>query len=44
MDQEIEDKINLISEQFPILVTFYCVHTNDRKATTMRLKMLEARK
>jgi hypothetical protein len=43
MDQEIEIKINLTSEQFLILETFCCVHPNDRKATTMKLKMLETR-
>jgi hypothetical protein len=44
MDQEIEVEINLTSEQFLIPETFCCVHNNDQKATTMKMKMLEARK
>jgi hypothetical protein len=43
MDQEIEIKINLTSEQFLISETFCCVHTSDQKETTIKLKMLEAR-
>jgi hypothetical protein len=44
MDQEIEVEINLTSEQFVIPETFCCVHNNDQKASTMKMKMLKARK